>query len=107
VLDLSEILLQRPCARRITTRLILLSVAALQGVDGSNIPGVVALLAEGVSDVVRVDPNDFVASVDAGGVRCLGPTANVDGSLLQKIELPALLSAECLATPRLDSGHAA
>jgi chemotaxis-related protein WspB len=107
VLDLSEVLLQRPCARRVTTRLILLSVADLQGVDRSSIPGAVALLAEGVSDVIRVDPKDFVASVDTGGVQCLGPTANVDGSLLQKIELPALLNAECLAAPRLDPGHAA
>jgi chemotaxis-related protein WspB len=102
VLDLCEVLLQRPAVRQVSTRLILISAAELLCPHR-----VVALLAEGVSDVIRLAPSDFVASVRTGSARCLGPMANVEGRLLQKIELAELLSAEGLATLRIDSGNAA
>jgi len=107
VLDVTEMLLQRPSVQRVTTRLILLSVADVMADDASRTHRAVALLAEGASDVIRLAPNDFVASARTGGLPYLGATVNVDGSLLQKIELAELLRATCLAAPGLNSGNTA
>jgi chemotaxis-related protein WspB len=107
VLDLCEILLQRPAVRHVSTRLILLSVVNFPVAERLRTHGVVALLAEGVSGVIRLAPGDFVASVGNGSGSCLGPVTNVGGCLLQKIELAALLSAEGISTLRIDSGNAA
>jgi chemotaxis-related protein WspB len=107
VLDLCEILLHRPAARRVTTRLILFSVADFATSELSNTHSIVALLAEGVSDVIRLAPGDFAPSVRLRGAQCLGHTANVEGRLMQRIELAELLSPERLATLGFDSGNAA
>jgi chemotaxis-related protein WspB len=107
VADLCQILLQRPSVRRVSTRLVVLAVDAIPAAQSLCPRGLLALLAEGVNDVVRLAPSSFFPSGRTGSASCLGSMANVEGSLLQKIELAQLLGGEGISTPRMDSGSAA
>jgi chemotaxis-related protein WspB len=106
VLDFCELLFQRPAVRQVSTRLILINLASFPAAE-LLCTDRVALLAEGVSDVIRLAPSDFLESVRPEGARYLGPMANVEGHFLQRIELEELLSSERIPMLRIDSGDAA
>jgi chemotaxis signal transduction protein len=106
VLDLCEIILQRPASRQLSTRLILISVGSLTGTvssDGRH----VALLAEKVSDVIRLAPDEFMTAVSSADAPYLGPVTNAHGVLLRKLEVAELLSGHRLSTLFSGTGHAA
>jgi chemotaxis signal transduction protein len=106
VLDLCEMILQRPASQQLSTRLILISVGSLPGIASSD-GRLVALLAEKVSDVIRLAPDDFMTSVSSAGAPYLGPVTNAHGVLLRKLEVAELFSDHRLSTLFSGTGHAA
>jgi chemotaxis-related protein WspB len=107
VLDLCQMILQRPACLRLTTRLILISVAGIAGTESNHKDRLVALLAERVSDVIRLAPGDFIASVSTPGAPYLGSVANTAGVPLRKLDVAELLSAQRLSTLFDGTGYAA
>lgn len=99
VLDLCELFLRRPAAPHLSTRLILISVAACRATGTAGGGRLVGLLAEKVSDTIRLGPQDFISQqIHSEGAPYLGVMARANGHLWQRIELPQLLSANLLAT---------
>jgi chemotaxis-related protein WspB len=99
VLDLCELFLRRAATPHLSTRLILISVAAcgVTGVPGSG--RLVGLMAEKVSDTIRLGPQDFISQeIRSAGAPYLGVMTRAGGRLWQRIDLPQLLSANLLAT---------
>jgi chemotaxis-related protein WspB len=105
VLDLCELFLHRPATPRLSTRLILISGAACRATGTSGSGRLVGLLAEKVSDTIRLGPQDFISQeVRSEGAPYLGAMARANGRLWQRIELPRLLSPNLLETLFGDSG---
>jgi chemotaxis-related protein WspB len=99
VLDLCELFLGRPATPHLSTRLILISVAACRRTETSGGDRLVGLLAEKVSDTIRLEPLDFISEeIRSEGAPYLGVMARANGRLWQRIELPKLLSTNLLET---------
>jgi chemotaxis-related protein WspB len=83
LIDLSALAIGRPAQRWLSTRIVLVR-------DGEQLLG---LLAERVTETVRREPSDFVASpVEAAAAPYLGAVATDEHGLIQRIELEKLLS---------------
>jgi chemotaxis-related protein WspB len=87
VVDLARIVLSRDAERRLSTRLI---VVTISGPGGE--PQLLGLIAERVTEVLRSTPGDFQPS----GVHCadapyLGGVVRLADSLVQRLELERLL----------------
>ena len=90
VLDLSELLLGHPASQHLSTRIIL---TELTGRGGER--RLLGVLAENATNTVRCDAADFMpAGVTLAAARYLGPVASLGGTLVQRLELEHLLSAE-------------
>lgn len=79
VIDLSQLLLQRPALKRFNTRLVV-----VRHLDESGAPHLVGLIAERATDTVRRHPDEFTASG-------LGPLAAEAGGFVQRTDLRQLL----------------
>jgi chemotaxis-related protein WspB len=87
VIDLSELTLGRPAARRLSTRLVLVHYP-----DPSGRTHLLGLIAERATQAARHDASAFVASgVTNPGAAYLGPVAIDAHGLLQRIDIPTLL----------------
>jgi chemotaxis-related protein WspB len=87
VIDLSQLALGRPAARRLSTRLVLVHYP-----DESGQTRLLGLIAEKATQAARHDAADFAASgVTSPGAAYLGPVATDDHGLLQWIDVRALL----------------
>ena len=107
VLDLCELFLHRPAAAHLSTRLILLSVAA-RSAPGTGSQRLLGLVAEKVSDTIRLGPQDFISQeIRSEGAPYLGAMTHANGRLWQRIELPKLLSANLIETLFGDVGGSA
>ena len=83
--DLSELMLGRPSASRLSTRLVVVR----HGDDGGRVLG---LIAERATDTIRKDPSEFVASgIDNRGARYLGPVTSHKKGVVQWIRVTDLL----------------
>jgi chemotaxis-related protein WspB len=90
VIDLSQLTLGRPAARRLSTRIVLVHYP-----DDSGHPHLLGLIAEKATQAARHETSDFVASGVANpGASSLGPAAPVINDargLLQWIDVRTLL----------------
>jgi chemotaxis-related protein WspB len=108
VLDLCELFLRRPSTPHLSTRLILISAAVCRAEGTAGSSRLVGLMAEKVSDTVRLGPQDFISEeIRSEGAPYLGVMAHANGRLWQRIELTQLLSANLLETLCGDSGRPA
>jgi chemotaxis-related protein WspB len=90
VVDLCELALQRPAARRLNTRLIIAYYA-----DAAGEQHWLGLIAERVTEAVRRDPAEFSDSgVSLEHAPYLGPVASDGHGLLQWIDVGTLLPDE-------------
>jgi chemotaxis-related protein WspB len=100
VIDLSQLTLGRPAQRRLNTRIVVVHYP-----DGSGGTRPLGLIAEKVTETVRREQTDFVASgVTNDRAPYLGPVATDSHGLLQWIEVANLLPAsvrDVLFTPSL------
>jgi chemotaxis-related protein WspB len=87
MMDLSELTLDRPAARRLTTRIVLVHYRS----DGGKMH-LLGLIAERATEILRCEPADFIASgVKNAATPYFGPViADVRG-LVQRIEVNQLL----------------
>ena len=87
LVDLAQVLRDRPAHARLSTRIV---VVEHPGADGTV--HALGLLAECVVDTVRLDPSAFRDSgIDAGQARYLGPVATDAHGLLQWVRVENLL----------------
>jgi chemotaxis-related protein WspB len=90
VIDLCRLMIDRPAARSLSTRIVLVSYADRRGDER-----VLGLIAEQVCETVQRDETDFVKSgVDNTGAPYLGPVAEDARGLLQRVQVQSLLSDE-------------
>jgi chemotaxis-related protein WspB len=87
VIDLSALVLGRPAARRLSTRVLLARYR-----DGAGCERLLGLIAEHATRTLRREPSDFAPS----GVTCdaapyLGPVARTADGLVQWIDVQRLL----------------
>ncbi len=93
VIDLSELALGRPAARRSSTRIVL-----VRHTDGHGTERLVGLVAERVTRTLQCDSELFQRSgLSRAGAPYLGGLATLPSGLVQRIELGELL------TPTLSS----
>ncbi len=89
VIDLSELALGRPARLHMSTRIIVVRYP-----DGNGTLHLLGLIAEKATETVRRDPADFtVSGVINDGAPYLGPVATDPDGLVQRIDVPQLLSA--------------
>jgi chemotaxis-related protein WspB len=89
VIDLSQLTMGRPARSRLNTRIVLVHYP-----DGSGGTHLLGLIAEKVSETVRRDKADFVASgVTNDRAPYLGPVATDARGLMQWIDVESLLPA--------------
>jgi chemotaxis-related protein WspB len=89
VIDLSQLTMGRPAQRRLNTRIVLVHHAG-----GNGATHLLGLVAERVTETVRRDEADFVASgVSNDRAPYLGPVAIDARGLVQWIDVERLLSA--------------
>jgi chemotaxis-related protein WspB len=87
VIDLSQLTLGRPSARRLSTRLVLVHYP-----DHTGQTHLLGLVAERATQTARHDASDFVASgVTNTGAPYLGPVVSDARGLLQWIDVRTLL----------------
>ena len=87
VIDLSQLMLGRPSARRLSTRIVLVHYP-----DQAGCTHLLGLIAEKATQTAQREASDFVASgVTSAGARYLGPVATDARGLLQWIDVQALL----------------
>jgi chemotaxis-related protein WspB len=87
VIDLSQLTLGRPAARRLSTRIVLVNYP-----DDSGQTHLLGLIAERATQAVRHEMSDFVATgVTDPGASYLGPVATDARGLLQWIDVRTLL----------------
>jgi chemotaxis-related protein WspB len=87
VIDLSQLMLGRPSAKRLSTRIVLVHYP-----DDAGQTHLLGLIAERATQTVRHEPGDFVASgVTSADTPCLGPVVTDAHGLLQWIDARALL----------------
>lgn len=101
VLDLVLLTLHRPAARRVSTRLLIVNFPGPGG--GDRLLGVIV---ERATEMVAKDPGEFhPLGLVMAGARYLGPVAQDPRGMIQRIELPALLTAELRAALYPDNKH--
>ena len=87
LIDLSQLTLGRPSARRLSTRMVLVHYP-----DETGQTHLLGLIAERATQTARHEPSDFVASgVTNSGAPYLGPVATDARGLLQWIDVRTLL----------------
>ena len=87
LIDLSQLTLGRPAARRLSTRIVLVNYS-----DETGRTHLLGLIAERATQTARYEPSDFVASgVTGAGTPYLGPVATDAHGLLQWIDVRTLL----------------
>jgi chemotaxis-related protein WspB len=87
VIDLSQLTLGRPAARRLSTRIVLVHYPDQRGQTH-----LLGLIAERATQAYRRDRSDFVASgVTNPGTAYLGPVATDARGVLQAIDVRTLL----------------
>lgn len=89
VIDLSELSLGRPAARKLNTRIVLVHYADRQGT-----PQLLGLIAEKATETMRREPAEFSTSgISNDDAPYLGPVASDVLGLVQWIEVDKLLPA--------------
>ena len=89
VVDLSQLALGHPARYRLSTRIILAHYP-----DGNADQRLLGLIAERVTETIRRDPLDFVASgVDLDAAPYLGPVATDARGLIQRVDVDQLLTS--------------
>jgi chemotaxis-related protein WspB len=89
VIDLSQLTLGRPAARRLSTRIVLIHYPDARG--GTQLLG---LIAEKATQTVRREETDFVASgVSSEGASYLGAVAPDAHGIMQRLDAETLLPA--------------
>ncbi len=86
VVDLSSLLLYRPCRDMLSTRIVVVNYPCYDGAER-----LLGLIVERVIDVRRVDPKEFQDGVSPDGAPYLGPVFHDPEGIVQLIELPRLL----------------
>jgi len=87
VIDLGQLALGRPCANRLSTRIVLVNFP-----DPTHGPHLLGLLAERATETLRRDEGDFVpAGVSIDAASYLGPVTADARGLIQRIEVQHLL----------------
>ena len=87
VIDLNQLMSNRPAAQRFSTRIVLVNYRAPDGASHR-----LGLIAEQVKETVKRDPASFVDSgVRTAGAPWLGPVATDADGLLQWIHVDKLL----------------
>lgn len=90
VIDLSDMVLARSAQRRLSTRIIVVHYA-----NGSGTTHLLGLIAEKVTETMRREASDFVASgVSDSKTPYLGPVISDTRGLVQRIEVNELLTAD-------------
>jgi chemotaxis-related protein WspB len=90
VIDLSALALGVPAVPRVSTRLLLVRYAPHRG--GEQLLGIIA---ERATETLQCAPDDFRPSeVGNGDARFLGPVIRDARGLIQRVEIPALLTEE-------------
>lgn len=88
VIDLSELALGRPAARRLSTRIVIVEHADAQGLHRR-----VGLIAERATSTLRCEPEQFRASgLTGAGAPYLGHMARSPDGLVQRLEVSELLT---------------
>lgn len=93
VVDLSALALDRPAAPRVSTRLLIVRYTPPHGSER-----LLGLLAERTTEMMKRDPADFRPTGVGGGARYLGPVVHDQRGIIQRIEIPELLTAELRVT---------
>lgn len=92
-IDLSALVLGRPAAQRVSTRLLLARYTPRAG--GERL---LALMAERATEMLRREPTDFhPAAVQGEHARYLGPVLSDPSGLIQRVEVNALLTEDVQA----------
>jgi chemotaxis-related protein WspB len=90
VIDLNEMTLGEPAARRLSTRIILV----LYPLEAHH-PRALGLIAEHATNMIQRSIQDFTETgVESDDARFLGKVANDAGGLIQWIEVERLLTSE-------------
>jgi chemotaxis-related protein WspB len=90
VVDLNEMMLGEPAARRLSTRIILV----IYPLDALH-PRALGLIAEHATNMIQRSLQDFTeAGVESDSARYLGRVTNDTGGLIQWIEVERLLTPE-------------
>jgi len=90
VIDLNEMMLAKPAARRLSTRIILVKYPL-----EAQHPHPLGLIAEHATNMIRRSIQDFVETgVESENAPYLGRVANDTGGLIQWIEVERLLTPE-------------
>jgi chemotaxis-related protein WspB len=88
VIDLSQMAMERPAQRRLSTRIILAHYP-----DDNGKKRLLGLIAEKVTETIRREPSDFVATgVDNDTAPYLGPVATDARGLIQWVQVDQLLT---------------
>jgi chemotaxis-related protein WspB len=90
VIDLNEMTLAEPAARRLSTRIILVKYPL-----EAEHPHMLGLIAEHATNMIQRSVQDFIETgVESDDARYLGRVANDPGGLIQWIEVERLLTPE-------------
>jgi chemotaxis-related protein WspB len=90
VVDLNEMILGEPAARRLSTRIILV----IYPLDALH-PRALGLIAEHATNMIQRSVQDFMETgVESDSARYLGRVTNDTGGLIQWIEVERLLTPE-------------
>ena len=93
VIDLNQLMSNRPAAQRFSTRIVIVEYR-----DTNDAPMLLGLIAEQVKETVRREASEFVASgVSASDTRYLGPLASDASGLLQWVHVDKLLPPDIRA----------
>ena len=95
VIDLNQLMSNRPAAQRFSTRIVIVEYRDTEHQNPDQAPMLLGLIAEQVKETVRREASEFVASgVSASDARYLGPLASDASGLLQWIHVDKLLPPE-------------
>lgn len=87
VVDLSELMLQRPAPHELSTRIVMVHYPGIEGAMH-----LLGLVAENATEVIRREPSEFVpAGVDSPEGRYLGPVVTDAGGIIQWIRAQDIL----------------
>ena len=90
VVDLNEMMLGEPAARRLSTRIILV----IYPLDALH-PRALGLIAEHATNMIQRSVQDFIETgVESDSARYLGRVTNDTGGLIQWVEVERLLTPE-------------
>jgi chemotaxis-related protein WspB len=90
VIDLNELTLAQPAARRLSTRIILVKYP----VEAQH-PHALGLIAEHATNMIQRSIEDFIKTgIDSDDASYLGRVANDAGGLIQWVEVERLLTPE-------------